>query len=103
MNGRLLIFIIAACVIITGTAVASEIQLAQSTPEKTQLMQQSDYQRRVDQEKKERAERQALAEIDAATQSQSASLDSVVLVVLLVTAGIVILVSTRRRIYRLRP
>jgi hypothetical protein len=86
-----------------GTAIASEIQLAQSTPEKTQLMQQSDHQRRLDQEKKERAERRAVADVETATESQSASLDSVVLVVLLVTAAIVILVSTRRRIIRLRP
>ena len=87
----------------TGTAVASEIQLAQSTPEKTQLMQQSDHQRRLDQEKKERAEQQAVVDVETVTESQSASLDNVVLVVLLVTAGIVILVSTRRKIIRPRP
>ena len=51
-----------------STAIASEIQLAQSTPDRTQLMQQSHHQQRVDREKQERAERQAVAEVNAALQ-----------------------------------
>jgi hypothetical protein len=68
----------------------------------TEAMKQSDYKRRVKKKKEQReAERQVAAV--GATTSESGALDTVVLVVLAVTAGMVLIFARRLRGRRRRP
>ena len=100
------VFVLTACLLhtpLTESAAASEIDLAHSSPERTRMMQQSDHQRRVKEEREARAENQAVVEVEAVVESQSAGIDYVVLGVLIASAVILILISTRKRIVRLRP
>jgi hypothetical protein len=98
------VFVLTTCLLSapTGRAVASETALAQSTPDRTQMMQQSDHLRRLEEKREARAEHEAEAEVEAAVDSQSAGLDYVVLTVLIASAAILILISTSRHIFGLR-
>jgi hypothetical protein len=99
------VFVVLASLVHTplaGTAPASETEPAQSNAQRTQMMQQSDYLRRLEQEREARTEYQDVEEVQLEVESQAAGLDYVVLVVLIASVVILILISTRKRFVRYR-
>ena len=86
---------------VTPTAAASDIQLAQSSPEKTQLMQQSDHHRRLDRDRKVKTSERQVATVTP-VESHSAGFDVAILIILVASAMILILFSTRKRRAKLR-
>jgi hypothetical protein len=83
------------------TALAQTSESSRSQPDHTELMQQSDHQRRVNERRKARAEEQNMAAL-AAPEADTRNGDYVVLAILIASAVVLAFAAGRRKMTRLR-
>jgi hypothetical protein len=102
---RLLFFLVLACIClqsgVTHASPATPLQSASSQPKPTELIQQSQYQKRVDQERKARSEEET-ASVATPPEAVSNNYDSVVLIILVLSAVTLIILGGRKGGARLR-
>ena len=105
--GRLVafcLFVVLLFPIVAPRSVAPEaasIESSRSQPDRTELMKQSDHQRRVSQRRQAKADAQQMAAIGA-PEVNARGYDYVVLVILIASAVVLAVVAGRRKRIRLR-